>query len=81
MGPRDTDKMATSADPDQSMLIWIYTVCPGLFVCHFTKMRSYIWMRYEPEPDKSNKMTCAHCEELVQPGPRESLLDREHLLE
>ena len=32
MCPKDADGMANSVDPDQSNLIWIYTVCPGLSV-------------------------------------------------
>ena len=32
MSPKDADGMANSVDPDQSSLIWVYTVCPGLSV-------------------------------------------------
>ena len=34
-GPKDSDRMANSVDPDQtapSSLIWVYTVCPDLSV-------------------------------------------------
>ena len=32
MSPNDADGMANSVDPDQTALIWICTVCPGISV-------------------------------------------------
>ena len=32
MSPNDADGMANSVDPDQTALIWVCTVCPGLSV-------------------------------------------------
>ena len=32
MSPKDADGMANSVDPDQTPLIWVYTVWPGLSV-------------------------------------------------
>ena len=32
MSPKDAEGIANSVDPDQSSLIWVCTVCPGLSV-------------------------------------------------
>ena len=32
MGPIEADEIANSEDPDQTALIWVYTVCPDLSV-------------------------------------------------
>ena len=32
MSPNDADGLANSVDPDQSSLIWVCTVCPGISV-------------------------------------------------
>ena len=32
VSPKDADRMANNVDPDQTApLIWVYTICPGLF--------------------------------------------------
>ena len=48
MGPEDADGMANSVvqdqtEPDRSSLIWVYTVCSGLYVRKFKNI-TVIWI-------------------------------------
>ena len=36
MGPNDIDGTANSLDPDQTALIWVYTVCSDLKIRNIT---------------------------------------------
>ena len=64
MHPKDAEEIANSVDPDQSSLIWVCTVCPGLsvrnlriitVVCWLHTVKDRIFLSHSYENANSNK--------------------------